>query len=107
MSRKVSYLKQAKLFSSKSFLNFCDPKLVSYKKKTCILLSKNTPIILSTKSQPDKTPYSDLCKQCKQDGDGSGPRRYLSIRHLPNGKYLKVYFDRCHSFRPLMSYIIT
>ena len=25
MSIKVSYLKQAKLFSSKSFLNFCDP----------------------------------------------------------------------------------
>ena len=25
MSRNVSYLKQAKLFSSKSFLNFCDP----------------------------------------------------------------------------------
>ena len=25
MSRKGSYLKQAKLFSSKSFLNFCNP----------------------------------------------------------------------------------
>ena len=41
MSRKVSYLKQAKLFSSKSFLNFCDPSsrfLINWfliKKTTC------------------------------------------------------------------------
>ena len=41
MSRKVSYLKQAKLFSCKSFLNFCNPSskfLINWFliKQTCI-----------------------------------------------------------------------